>query len=102
MNFEEIMAFNQPYNLRNINSLIEKIQANVVVPYIGAGMSMLFDDAYPSWSGFLSRTFEQFITDTDKAHYETLNHEEKADFLYTEIVDITFPNHLKEIFTQNI
>lgn len=98
MKFEEIMAFNSPYNQRNIDSLIEKIQANSVVPYLGAGMSMLFDDAYPSWSGFLSSTFEQFVTGTDRAYYETLNHEDKADFLYTEIGDITFPNHLKEIF----
>lgn len=98
MNFEEIMAFNHPYNQRNINSLIEKIQVNSVVSYIGAGMSMLFDSAYPTWSGFLTSTFEQYFTSSDKVHYESLNYEEKAEFLYSEIGRITFADHLKDIF----
>ncbi len=98
MNFEEIMAFNSPYNQRNINSLIEKIQSNSIVPYIGAGMSVLFDSAYPSWSGFLNSTFEQYITANEKAHYESLNYEEKAEFLYSEIGRITFTDHLKDTF----
>ena len=92
------MAFNHPYNQRNINSLIEKIQVNSVVPYIGAGMSMLFDSAYPTWSGFLTSTFEQYFTSSDKVHYESLNYEEKAEFLYSEIGRITFADHLKDIF----
>lgn len=98
MNFEEIMAFNSPYNQRNINSLIEKIQSNCIVPYIGAGMSVLFDNAYPSWSGFLNSTFEQYLTIDEKAKYDSLNYEEKAEFLYSEIGRITFADHLKETF----
>ena len=34
MNFEDIMAFNAPYNQRNIDSLIEKIQSSSIVPYV--------------------------------------------------------------------
>lgn len=98
MNFEEIMAFNRPYNQRNINSLIEKIQSNSIVPYIGAGMSMLFDFAYPSWSGFLNSTFEQYISANHRTHFESLNYEEKAEFLYSEIGRISFADHLKDTF----
>lgn len=98
MNFEEIMAFNSPYNQRNINSLIEKIQSNCIVPYIGAGMSVLFDSAYPSWSGFLNSTFEQYLTINEKERYDSLNYEEKAEFLYSEIGRITFADHLKDTF----
>jgi len=98
MKFEEIMAFNSPYNQRNINSLIEKIQSNCIVPYIGAGMSVLFDNAYPSWSGFLNSTFDQFLPISEKAKCDALNYEEKAEFLYSEIGRITFAEHLKETF----
>jgi len=98
MNFEEIMAFNSPYNQRNINSLIEKIQSNCIVPYIGAGMSILFDSAYPSWSGFLNSTSEQYLPINEKERYDSLNYEEKAEFLYSEIGKITFADHLRDTF----
>ena len=98
MNFEEIMAFNSPYNQRNIDSLIEKIQSNCIVPYIGAGMSVLFDDVYPSWGGFLNSTFDQYLTESEKEYYDSLNYEEKAQFLCSEMGRITFSDHLKDTF----
>ncbi len=98
MNFEEIMAFNSPYNQRNINNLIEKIQSNCITPYIGAGMSVLFDSVYPSWRSFLNSTFEQYLIINEKEHYDSLNYEEKAEFLYSEIGRITFADHLKDTF----
>lgn len=98
MNFEEIMAFNAPYNERNINTLIEKIKSNCIVPYLGAGMSILFENVYPSWSGFLSSTFVQYFKDSDKEYYHSLNYEEKAQFLCSEMGRITFSDHLKDTF----
>jgi len=98
MNFEEIMAFNSPYNQHNVDSLIKKIQSNCIVPYIGAGMSVLFDNVYPSWSGFLNSTFEQYLKDSEKEHYDSLNYEEKAQFLCSEMGRITFSDHLKDTF----
>ncbi|MEQ8191786.1 MAG: SIR2 family protein, partial [Candidatus Eremiobacterota bacterium] len=98
MNFEEIMAFNPPYNKNNIDCLIRKIQSNCIVPYIGAGMSVLFDNVYPSWSGFLSSTFNQYLTASEKGRYDSLNYEEKAQFLYSEMGRITFSDHLKYTF----
>lgn len=63
MNFDNIMKYNAPYNQRNIDKLIEKIESSSVVPYIGAGMSMLFDGVYPSWNGFLESTFSEYINE---------------------------------------
>lgn len=101
MDFEEIMAFNAPYNQKNFDSLIEKIRLNQIVPYIGAGMSMLFKDVYPSWGGFLNRTFKEFADPLQKEVFDELSYEDKADFLYEEMGKVTFARHLKETFGQN-
>ncbi|HAT4312822.1 TPA: SIR2 family protein [Clostridium perfringens] len=100
MNFEEIMQFNAPYNKMNFDSLVEKIKSNSVVPYIGAGMSMLFDNIYPSWGGFLNDTFAKFgnVSQIDK--FDSMNYEDKADFLYEDMGKISFSNHLKTTFSQ--
>ncbi len=98
MNFEEIMDFNKPYNQRNTEKLIERIKKNLVVPYIGAGMSILSSDVYPSWDQFLCNTFDEFGKIEDKSVFEKLNHEKKATFLYENIGKRTFPEHLKEVF----
>lgn len=98
MNFEEIMTFNSPYNQQNIDRLIEKIKSNCIVRYIGAGMSVLFDSVYPTWSSFLNSTFEQYFIDSEKEHYDSLNYEEKAQFLCSEMGRITFSDHLKDTF----
>lgn len=98
MNFEEIMAFNPPYNQRIIDRLIAKIKSNCIVPYIGAGMSVLFDSVYPTWSSFLNSTYEQYFTDSEKEHYDSLTNEEKAQFLCSEMGRITFSDHLKDTF----
>lgn len=99
MNFEEIMAFNPPYNEENFNELVRSIQAGQVVPYIGAGMSMLFKDIYPTWGDFLNRTSEKYLQGEDKALFEALvGYEEKADFLYEELGQVTFSRHMKDIF----
>ncbi|TYQ16954.1 UNVERIFIED_CONTAM: SIR2-like protein [Acetivibrio alkalicellulosi] len=100
MKFEDILAFNAPYNQRNINSLIEKIKSNCIIPYVGAGMSMLFEHIYPSWSGFLYRTFNEFINISEKNKFDNLNYEDKADFLYAEMGQRTFADHLKDTFGQ--
>lgn len=54
MNFKEIMEFNTPYNQKIFDSLVKDIKENKVVPYIGAGLSMLFENVYPSWGQFLN------------------------------------------------
>ncbi|MBD7912057.1 SIR2 family NAD-dependent protein deacylase [Clostridium cibarium] len=100
MNFEDIMAFNAPYNQRNIDSLIEKIRSSSIVPYVGAGMSMLFENVYPSWSGFLNRTFTEFIDVSEKNKFDNLSYEDKADFLYAEMGQRTFADYLKDTFGQ--
>lgn len=98
MKFEEIMEFNQPYNQRNLNNLIEHIKSNNIVPYIGAGMSALFNDIYPLWGQFLNNTYMEFCENCNKSNYELLNFEDKADFLSSEIGKITFCDHLKDTF----
>lgn len=46
--------------------MLDAIKDGHVVPYIGAGMSMLFKDTYPSWSTFLNNTSEEYLKDEDK------------------------------------
>ncbi|MBU3196532.1 SIR2 family protein [Clostridium algidicarnis] len=101
MSFEEIMAFNAPYNQINFDSLIEKIKSNAIVPYIGAGISMLFKDVYPSWSGFLNTTFNKFVDISEKNKFNGMSYEDKADFLYKEIGKLSFSNQLKTTFSKN-
>lgn len=73
MNFDEIMEYNKPYNKRNFDSLLQNIVDNKIVPYIGAGMSMLFKEIYPSWSGFLYKTFDEFCSEYSKDEFNDLN-----------------------------
>ncbi|MGY5217336.1 SIR2 family NAD-dependent protein deacylase [Clostridium butyricum] len=101
MDFQEIMAFNAPYNQRNFDALIEKITLNQVVPYIGAGMSILFDGVYLSWGEFLNKTFEEFVNPSEKEKFDKLNYEDKADFLYEEMGKISFADNLKKTFGQH-
>lgn len=101
MDFQEIMAFNAPYNQKNFDALIKKIKLHQVVPYIGAGMSMLFDDVYPSWGGFLNATFEEFGDPLQKEEFDKLNYEDKADFLYNDMGKRSFADNLKAKFGQN-
>ncbi|NFJ04174.1 hypothetical protein FC905_03780 [Clostridium botulinum] len=101
MNFEEIMKFNAPYNQLNFDSLVEKIKSKSIVPYVGAGMSILFKDVYPSWGEFLDITFMKFINVSEKNKFDILNYEDKADFLYKEIGKVTFASHLKGTFGQS-
>lgn len=98
MDFQEIMEFNAPYNQRNFEALIEKIKLNQIVPYVGAGMSMLFDGVYPSWGEFLNCTFEEFGDPAEKEKFDELNYEDKADFLYDDMGKLTFANNLKKTF----
>ncbi len=96
MDFQEIMAFNAPYNQKNFDTLIEKIKLYQVVPYIGAGISMLFDGVYPSWGGFLNATFKEFGDHSQKEAFHKLNYEDKADFLYDEMGKLSFADNLKK------
>lgn len=97
MNFKEIMEFNTPYNQKIFDSLVKDIKENKVVPYIGAGLSMLFENVYPSWGQFLNSTFEEYkISEQEK--FNKLNYEDKAEYLYNEMGSITFSEHLKDIF----
>ena len=101
MNFEEIMAFNTPYNQMNFNSLIREIKSNAIVPYIGSGISILFKDVYPSWSEFLNKTFNEFVDISEKNNFKGMNYEDKADFLYKEIGKLSFSRHLKTTFSKD-
>ena len=100
MNLEDILCFNEPYNKRNLDKLIEQIKIGSVVPYVGAGMSILFDGVYPSWNGFLESTFDMFITEGKKSVFGALDFEGKAEFLYDEIGKISFADHLVETFAE--
>lgn len=98
MTFDEIMAFNAPYNKLNFDKLVEQIKENNIAPYIGSGMSVLFDDVYPVWSQFLLTTFKFFCCDCEQKKFDELNFEDKADYLYNEIGKLTFNDHLKKVF----
>lgn len=99
MDFKDIMNYNSPYNEQNISKAIEKIKAGTVIPYIGAGMSMIFDGVYPSWNGFLDSTFSKYVPKKEKETFDSLDFEQKANFLHNEIGNITFVDHLKETFS---
>lgn len=101
MNIKEILEYNKPYNEQNLNLLIKKIKSNSIVPYIGAGMSMLFDSVYPLWGTFLDVTFDKFCINSNKSEFDQKSFEDKADFLYSELGDVTFANHLKAIFNDS-
>ncbi len=98
MTIEDIFEYNKPYNERIIKSLIEKIKNKNIVPYIGAGMSMIFDEVYPSWNGFLEDSFNEFFPDGDKSEFDKGSYEDKADFLQKEIGHISFFEHLQDTF----
>lgn len=98
MDFKEIMEFNKPYNENNIKSLIEKIKSDNVVPYLGAGISVLSENVYPTWNNFLNSTFEQYVSDSFRPEFDSLNYEEKAEFLSLKMGSITFSNHLIDVF----
>lgn len=100
MDFQEIMAFNAPYNQKNFDALLEKIKLHQAVPYVGAGMSMLFDGIYPSWGGFLNATFKEFGDTLQKEEFDKLNYEDKADFLYDDMGKLSFADNLKKTFGQ--
>lgn len=80
MTLEEIFAYNAPYNKNNITALIDKIRNNVIVPYLGAGMSILSKNIYPTWGNFLNSTAHNFNLANDKFAFKS--YEEQADFLY--------------------
>lgn len=102
MTFEEIMDFNKPYNQKNFDDLVEGIKCKRVVPYIGAGMSMLFEDIYPLWGVFLNNTRNVFLGDEEKIVFDKIDdYEEQADFLFKEIGQRSFSKHLKMIFGQD-
>ncbi|MGG7176391.1 SIR2 family protein [Clostridium paraputrificum] len=100
MDFQEIMAFNAPYNQNNFDALIEKIKMYQIVPYVGAGMSMLFDDVYPSWGGFLNTTFEEFGNPLQKEEFSKLSYEDKAEFLCNYMGKLSFAGNMKKTFGQ--
>lgn len=102
MELKEIMDFNKPYNELNIKSLIEDIKSNCVVPYLGAGMSMLSENIYPSWNAFLWNTFEQYLHSDDRDEFNVLSYEDKAEFLYSKIGKITFADILKRTFGEKL
>lgn len=102
MTFEEIMDFNKPYNQKNFDDLVEGIKSKRVVPYIGAGMSMLFEDVYPLWGAFLKNTSKEYLDDKDRIVFDKIDdYEEQADLLFKEIGPRRFSKHLKMVFGQN-
>lgn len=96
--FDDIMKYNEPYNLLNFERLVSEIKSNNIVPYIGAGMSMLSDDVYPSWNEFLNGTYEKFKISLSKDIFSSLSYEDKAGYLIDNIGKITFANHLRNVF----
>lgn len=100
MNITDIINYNAPYNQRNLNSLVEKIKKNSVVPFVGAGLSMLFENVYPSWDGFLKQTFKCFSDGLtlSENEFDKKNNEEKANFLFKNIGKATFADILQETF----
>ena len=98
MKFEDIMKDNE----QNIKDLINKIKSGSICPYIGAGMSVLFDNVYPTWSEFLNNTFTKFIKNIKEwGKFESLNYEDKAEYLYNSEFGIgreTFNKHLRDTY----
>lgn len=99
MTFDEIMEFNKPYNSLNYKDLVEQIKKNNIIPFIGAGMSVLFEGVYPIWGIFLNETYDLFLKANDIKKFEDFNYEEKADFLYENIGALSFSKHLKKTFS---
>ncbi len=100
MDIQEIFNFNKPYNKNIIDELIDKIKTNKIVPYVGAGMSFLEDDIYPTWGKFLTDTVVEYELD-DQEFNKTVDFEEKATYLHSELGNVQFPKHLKKTFNPN-
>lgn len=100
MKIEDIMSYNAPYNQKNIDSLIDNIQKNNIVPYIGAGMSVLFNGIYPTWSDFLDKAYKEFCKNSRHSEKEfySLSLEKRAEYLYDEIGTISFSEYFKKTF----
>lgn len=97
MTFDEIMNFNVPYNKDIFQDILKQIKNNNIVPYVGAGMSVLFEDVYPLWNEFLYNTFNKFCEEISKNEFDNLSSEDKAEFLYKNIGMVTFNKHLISI-----
>lgn len=102
MDFQDIIDFNKPFNEININNLIKDIKSNAVVPYIGAGMSILTENIYPLWNTFLWVAFEKFLSDGNKELFDGLSCEDKADFLYSNIGKVSFSEYLRATFEETL
>ncbi len=97
---DDIFKFCEPYNEEYINSLIDAIKDNKIVPYIGAGVSIL-NGVYPSWGNFLNDTHREYVKEKeDLENYNKIEtFEEKATFLYERMGKLDFSSHLKKVFS---
>ena len=104
MNITDIINYNVPYNQRNLDSLVEKIRKNSVVPFVGAGLSMLFENVYPSWGDFLKQAFKFFSASLtlSENEFDKNNNEEKANYLFRNIGKATFADYLRETFGDHL
>ena len=86
MNPQSYLDFVRQDEQQNFNALIEVYKNNQLIPYVGAGFSMVFNDEYacPSWKGFLESLFEANKKDmlasekTDFERYFNVNNYEMA------------------------
>ncbi len=96
---QEIYDFSS-LNKEILDDLIKKIKNKRIVPYIGAGMSVLFEDEniYPTWGTFLDKTSEHLSPDA-LTSFNKLDFENKAEFLDNNIKGISFTEILKNSFS---
>lgn len=63
-------------------------------------MPVLFNGIYPTWSTFLDKAYKDFCKNSKHCEKEfySLSLEERAEYLYDEIGNISFSEYLKETF----
>jgi len=95
MNFEELMSCH-PKNKTVFNELVERMKENVVIPFIGAGLSAWI---YPTWTSLIKNLAQEYgIFEEANQLLNQGKYEEAASLLEEEIVRNDFLLELHRIF----
>jgi tetratricopeptide (TPR) repeat protein len=99
LTFQEIMN-SSPKNQENFNELLKLCKAQLIVPYIGAGLSI--DFGYPSWVDALKTLAKN--CEPEYTHEITNNDNllKVADEIMNRLTQSKFNEKFKEVFSNNI
>lgn len=92
--------FDKYDNRDRSESLKETFQKGVVIPFVGAGMSMSSD--YPGWTRYLRNVCAETRIDLEQLNglMENGKYEEAAQLLYDDMGAASFNEHLRNTFSR--